>query len=178
MTDNRKNTDNTVTTENAAKPALISRRNLLKHGAAAMPAVLTLQSGAALAATSAYIGSVPREGARYLETNVLCLDVSKAERLPNGTTYRFVDTNYADVYILPDGQYHPEKGTEDYVLADKFCCTGGTKYLNATGNRFEDLNAWPEVKLPDNMNGILVSSTALNSITAAFGTGVEKTMLP
>jgi hypothetical protein len=58
MKDNRKNTDNTQATTGIAKPALISRRNLLKHGAAAMPAVLTLQSGAALAASSAYIGSV------------------------------------------------------------------------------------------------------------------------
>ena len=178
MTDNRKNTDNTVTTESAAKPPLMSRRNLLKHGAAAMPAVLTLQSGAALAATSAYIGSVPREGARYLETNVLCLDVSKAEPLPNGTTYRFVDTDYADVYIIPDGHYHPAKGTEDFVYADEFCSTGGTKFLNATGNQYEDLKSWPQVDLPENMNGILVSSTALDSITAAFGTGVEKNLLP
>ena len=178
MTDNRKKTNITGATTGPAKPALMSRRNLLKHGAAAMPAVLTLQSGAALAASSAYIGSVSREGSRYLDTNVLCLDVSKAERLPNGTTYRFVDTNYADVYIIPDGQYHPAKGTEDYVMADEFCSTGGTKFLNATGNRFEDLKSWPQVDLPENMNGILVSSTALNSITAAFGAGVEKTLLP
>jgi hypothetical protein len=179
MKDNRKNTDNTQATTGIAKPALISRRNLLKHGAAAMPAVLTLQSGAALAASSAYIGSVSREGARYLDTNVLCLDVSNAELLPNGTTYRFVDTNYANVYIMPDGHYHSANGSDDYVLADEFCRTGGEKVLDATGNKFVDLKGWEPINLPHgNNNGILVSSTALDSITAAFGSGVEKNILP
>ena len=174
MTDNRKNTDNTVTTESAAKPPLMSRRNLLKHGAAAMPAVLTLQSGAALAATSAYIGSVSREGS-LIAGHVHCLDVRNAEPLPNGTTFRFVDTDYADVYYIPDGQYYPTQGQKELpVSAEQYCKTGGTMYLKADG-----YSGFPQVELPPNMNGILVSSTALMSISAAFGNGIEKkTLLP
>ena len=162
MKDNRKNTDNAAAAASAAKPAFISRRNLLKQGAVAMPAVLTLQSGAALAASSAYIGSVSRGGSQYVGGNVLCLDTRNAEPLlPNGTTYKFVDTNYADVYVIPDGQYYATKGRDDsYVLSDEFCRTGGTKYLDASG--------WPQVDLPTNGNGILVSSTALSSIAAAL----------
>ena len=157
MKDNREKFDTAVST---AGPALISRRNLLKKGAAAMPAVLTLQSGAALAASSAYIGSVSREGSQYMG-NVLCLDTYGAEPLPNGTTYKFVDATYADVYVIPDGHYHPTKGNNDpFVYSDEFCRTGGTKYLDDSG--------WPQADLPTNINGILVSSTALNSIATAF----------
>ena len=174
MTDNRKKTDTAETKTGATKPALISRRSLLKQGAVAMPAVLTLQSGAALAASSAYIGSVSLEASR-IAGHVHCLDVRNAEPLPNGTTFRFVDTDYADVYVIPDGQYYPSQGQkESYVRADRYCSTGGTKFMKADGYA-----GFPEVKLPENMNGILVSSTALNSITAAFGNGVEKkTLLP
>jgi hypothetical protein len=162
MKDNHEKSDTVESTAGIAGPALISRRNLLKKGAAAMPAVLTLQSGAALAASSAYIGSASLEGPADMG-DVLCLDTYGAEPLPNGTTYRFVDASYADVYVMPDGNYHPNKGQNDNdssVRADEFCRTGGIKYLDANG--------WPQADLPTNINGILVSSTALNSIGAAF----------
>ena len=167
MKDNREKFDTAVST---AGPALISRRNLLKKGAAAMPAVLTLQSGAALAATSAYIGSASLAVSPDMG-DVFCLDTYGAEPLPNGTTYRFVDASYADVYVMPDGNYHLKQGQNDNdssVRADEFCRTGGIKYLDASG--------WPKADLPANMNGILVSSTALNSIGAAFHINYKNTL--
>ena len=46
------------------------------------------------------------------------------------------------------------------MLADQYCRTGGTMYLDAP--------KWPEYDIPQNMNGVLVSSTALSSISAAL----------
>ena len=168
MLDNRDKSLDAEEQEGTLDQAGSSRRTLLKKGAGAMPAVLTLQSGASLAATSAYIGSVSRAGSN-IAGHVHVLDVRKAEPLPNGTTFRFVDTNYADVYIIPDGDYYPSKGKSGTpVKADEFGRTGGIKYLDAPGN--------PEVVLPENLNGVLVSSTALNSIMAALD--VNKIPLP
>ena len=217
-----------------------------------MPAVLTLQSGAAMAASSVYIGSTERPGSRGAAGEVFCLDVRNARPLPNGTTYRFVDTNYADVYVMPDTTYHdaipdttnqvgipdatndggsgaalhPSAGwsaapvevqcglvevddpacspaleadvrgfapngspyrfgntpyADGYVMrdttsrnrtanrfsntrpamyADQYCIEGGSKMVKTTG--------WTEVELPPNLNGVLVSSTALMSISTAL----------
>ena len=166
MTDNCKKSDAAKRRVGAGQPAKLSRRGLLKAGATAMPAVLTLQSGAALAATSAYIGSTSRAGS-HVAGHVYCLVVRNAEPLPNGTTFRFVNTNYADVYVLPDGHYHDATGRSPhnpYILSDEFCRVGGSKYLDA--------DSWPQVDLPSNLNGVLVSSTALTSVMAAMD--VEK----
>ena len=155
MTDNPKKDDLAEPKAGAARPMKISRRGLLKAGATAMPAVLTLQSGAAMAASSAYIGSAPRSG-----DPVYCMDVRNAEPLPNGTTFRFVNTDYANYYELPNGTYHLKQGDKEFIYADEFCRIGGTRHLNDAG--------WPDATLPTNMNGILVSSTAMMSIGTAL----------
>lgn len=161
MTDNRKKDLPAETKSEETKPASMSRRALLKQAGVAMPAVLTLQSGAAMAASSVYIGTTTRDGSRDSSGNVYCMDVRNAEQMPNGTTYRFVNTNYADVYVLPDGNYHEAKGRgSEYILSDDYCYTGGTRFLDAGG--------WPQHDMPAGMNGVLVSSTALTSVAAAL----------
>ena len=138
--------------------ASLSRRNLLKQGAAAMPAVLTLPSGAALAASSVYIGTVAGPGSKHLDGK-LCLDTSNAELMPNGTTYKFVNTDYADVYYIPDGNYYPTEGIDGVPIdADDFCRTGGIRYLDGNG---------PAAVMPERV-GALVSMTAVNSVAAAL----------
>ena len=162
MKDNRTQDRPIETMGKQDQPASMSRRAMLKQAGTAMPTVLTLQSGAALAATSAYIGSTSRSGSN-VAGHVFCLDVRNAEPLPNGTTFRFVNTNYADVYVIPDVQYRDAKGRgkdNPYILSDEFCRVGGSKYVDADG--------WPQVDLPPNLNGVLVSSTALNSVMAAM----------
>ena len=165
-TDNRKKDLSEETKSEGSKPASMSRRALLKQAGVAMPAVLTLQSGAAMAASSVYIGTTTRDGSRDSSGNVYCMDVRNAEPVNEaGTTYRFVNTNYADVYVLPDGSYHDVKGNSKDnpgVLSDQFCSAGGSKFLNASG--------WPQYDLPAGMNGngVLVSATALASVTAAL----------
>jgi hypothetical protein len=163
MTDNRDQDHPTETTGKKDQPASMSRRALLKQAGVAMPAVLTLQSGAAMAASSIYVGTTTRWGS-HDSGNVYCMDVRNAEPMPNGTTYKFVNTNYADVYVLPDeSTYHDAKGNSKNnpgVLSDEFCHVGGSKYYNAPD--------WPQVDLPENLNGVLVSSTAMTSLSAAM----------
>lgn len=137
------------------RPESVGRRALLRGGVAAMPAILTLQSGAALARSSNLISAAP--GSRNGDGNALCVDTSTLEQLTSGK-YDFDDPGHATVNVLPDEDYYPTNTgrSGDAWSADEFCETGGSR-------KFHD-GGWHQVDLPS--NGIVVSSNALNSVSS------------
>jgi len=160
MKDGRNPVEPAVNTQKGAGPSGMSRRDLLRRATAAMPVVMTLPSGAALAASSVYVGTTTSGGAQYAGGR-LCLDTSSADEvLPNGTTYKYVTTTYADVYHIQDGDYYPSIGKSGTpIKADAFCQSGGTRYLYG---KPEGVAVMPE------RVGALVSMTAINSVAVAL----------
>ncbi len=133
-----------------------------------MPAILTLQSGAALARSSNLISAAP--GSRTRDGDVLCLDTSTADRLDNGK-YDYHDPGYGTVNVIPDEDFYPaDRGgrigrrgrfgrrgrRRDAMSADMFCESGGSRMFHEGG--------WHQVDLPS--NGIVVSANALNSVSS------------
>ena len=140
--------------DESARPAPLSRRTLLKAGATAMPVVLTLQSGAALARSSNLIGPAP--GSRNTEGNALCLDTSTAD--PVDGKYDLRDPGYATVNVIPDVEYYPLDSGRSVspTTADTFCNAGGSMQHHAGG--------WHQVDLPT--DGIIVSANSFSSVSA------------
>ena len=137
-------------------PKSISRRALLRGGVTAMPAILTLQSGAALARSSNLISAAP--GSRNADDNALCMDTSTADQLTSGK-WDYRDPGYGTVNVIPDADYYPttESGKSGEAwTAYTFCEAGGSR-------KFHD-GGWHQVDLPS--NGIIVSANALNSVSS------------
>ena len=154
--------------ESSAVPAKVNRRMLLRGASAAVPAILTLQSGSALARSSNLIGAAQNAG-------------------PSGGKYRCLDfdgiagTNKRDVYGLgtppmahvtridAQSKYYKSQpsnyggwgGGPSEVSKQKMCAEGGD-YYRKDGNR----NTKVRVK-----RGVLVSATALSS----FSSGINYT---
>ena len=135
------------------QPTSISRRKMLKAGLTAMPVVLTLQSGEALARSSNLISAAP--GMRNIDGNALCLDTRTADLLSGGKYD--LDTRDATVNAIPDVDYYLSRGFKgEPISADTFCELGGSRQYHAGG--------WHQVDLPT--NGIIVSANALNSVSS------------
>jgi hypothetical protein len=86
-------------------PASPSRRAILRGGVVAMPAILTLQSGAALARSSNLI-SAASSGTTDRLGRTLCLDTNSVK--PAGRhrgVYDLDDPPYAEVNIISDRAY-------------------------------------------------------------------------
>ena len=154
MKDQKGKSQSTEIGGKSTRPASLSRRTLLKAGVTAMPVVLTLQSGAALARSSNLISAAP--GARDGDRNALCLDTTYSDPLGRSGKY---DLGYdgTTVNVIPDVDYYPgsEGGTSGvFVGTDVFCQDGGLRKYQDAG--------WNYVDLPT--NGIVVSSVALNSV--------------
>ena len=118
-----------------------------------MPAVLTLQSGEALARSSNLIGVAP-PGTRDGEGNVLCLDTSTVYPTLDGTKYDFGDPVYGTVNVIPERDYFIGEGRSTPVSEDVMCQTGGVFSYHNSG--------WQEARLP--VNGAIVSAAAIGSI--------------
>lgn len=89
--------------ETAEKPQSAGRRSLLKGTATALPAILTLHSGAALARTSNLISTTEYKTSR---DRTLCLDLRSVEPVgPRGYKYD-IGNGYADVYRIPERDYY------------------------------------------------------------------------
>jgi len=85
-------------------PASLSRRAMLRRGVVAMPAILTLQSGAALARSSNLISAAPR-GTTDRRGRTLCLDTSTVSQAgPRPGMYEM--NGHAEVNILRDQKYY------------------------------------------------------------------------
>jgi len=139
------------------QPATVSRRALLRGGVTAMPAILTLQSGAALARTSNLISAAPR-GTTDRLGRTLCLDTNSVYPAGgSGDVYDLGEPPRAEVNIISDRVYHADRNRGSDVVSKGAMCEGGTFYYND-----RDGTGWHSVELP--YRGIVVSSGAMTSI--------------
>lgn len=142
--------------------SMMSRRMVLRRGAAAMPAVLTLQSGAALARSSNMISaadSKPTDG--YGRT--LCLDENSVERADPGMQVMDLgEPAYGRVSAINERDYRREpRRRGEQVSEARMCENGGTYYYRRGGYR----GRWSKVEVP---KGMLVSATALSSFAGSI----------
>ncbi len=149
----------------AEAPPSSSRRALLRGAMVAVPTVLTLNSGAALARSSNLVGVGPEagpEGGQYR-----CLDTETVYQTSNPNVYDLGDPPMAHVTtIRSDVRYQRLKAAGnsgvlkpgDGVSQATMCREGGTFYRNSghtSGN--------VQVK-----RGVLVSATALASFSGSI----------
>ena len=146
------------TVPDANRPKVMSRRAVLRGGVTAMPVILTLQSGAAMARTSNLISAAPPETRDSLD-RTLCLDTNSVYPVgDSGHTYDLGEPPRANVNIITDRRYK-RRTTTGYVQVDEseMCTRGGTYWYKDRGG-----NGRQSVTLP--RNGIVVSSGAMTSI--------------
>lgn len=161
-------------------PATLSRRAVIRGGVSAMPAILTLQSGAALARSSNLI-SAASPGTTDRLGRTLCLDTNSVYRAGEyGDTYDLGEPPHAVVNIIRDRKYYDSHedgryGDEDGHHGDdddgdwgdhhgsenvspaSMCREGGTYWYND-----HEGAGWQSARLP--YNGIVVSSGAMTSV--------------
>lgn len=139
-------------------PESPSRRALLTSGAKAMPVVLTLQSGAALAQSSNTIGA-SSPYTRDAHGNTLCLDTYSVQELPLGGRYDLGTPVDAEVNVIGERRYRyvdsSGRRTRIRVAEHDMCRDGGTYAYRSGG--------WHYVELPS--NGVVVSAGALVSVS-------------
>lgn len=149
----------------------VSRRMLLRGASASVPAILTLQSGAALARSSNLIGGNPYSGADHGKYN--CLDFDGIQRTDKPNVYDLGSPPMAHVTrIDADSRYYRKRRESswgggdhgsygDEVTKRQMCAEGGT---------FVRRNRWRTSEVTVK-RGILVSGTALSS----FSSGINYT---
>ena len=155
--------------EPGSTPVKIGRRALLRGATSAVPAILTLQSGAALARSSNLIGANPYSGASNGKYN--CLDFDGIDRTDKPRVYDLGSPPMAHVTrIDADSRYYATDPNQAYggwsggpseVSKSKMCADGGTYYRKSRWN----------TKRVQVKRGMLVSATALNS----FSSGINYT---
>lgn len=154
--DQRKNNQRNVTDSDA--PESPSRRALLTSGAKAMPVVLTLQSGAALAQSSNTIGA-SSPYTRDADGNTLCLNTHTVTELPLGGRFDLGQPVDAEVNVIADRRFRyvdsSGRRTRIEVAEHDMCRDGGTYAYRAGG--------WNYVELPS--NGVVVSASSLVSVS-------------
>lgn len=149
--------------DSTAAPADPSRRSLLRGTVTAMPALLTLQSGAALARSSNLI-SATTSNAKDGRGRTLCLDTDSVTRVP-GTDglYDADDPAYGRVFAINDRQYRLEpRNRARRVSEEEMCNNGGVYYYK---DRRRQGKRWQSVEVK---KGVLVSATALSSFADAI----------
>lgn len=143
----------------AVQPAGMSRRAMLSAaGKAAVPAIVTLYSGAALARSSNLIGAGQNQGPEY--NKYQCLDTSSVYPTDNPRVYDLGDNPMAHVtridarktYYRSDWRGNP---TNQQVGGDSMCAQGGQYYRKD----------WSSLKRVNVRKGVLVSATALASFS-------------
>lgn len=143
------------------KPQL-ARRAILKGAVGTMPAILTLQSGAALARSSNLITPVQNmDAARNEAGDVLCLSESSVTAVyPDGRVDLGESPTYGYVNEIPERDYFSEANAgSDPISEAQMCLEGKTGYFNNMGFRGVT---------PD--KGWLVSMDSLNS----FGDAIKR----
>lgn len=163
-----RNSTDTETTERKPQRKPLSRRAILKGSVVAMPAVLTLQSGAALARSSNLI-SATKTSATDAQGRTLCLDVDSVYSAGgSGQVYDLGEPAYAKVSAITDRDYWTFNGYRpERITEAQMCEQGGVFY--ARPDRYS-WGGWEETKVP---RGMLVSATALSS----FATDIVLTEL-
>ena len=139
------------------RPGPLSRRALIRGGAAAMPVILTLQSGAALARSSNLIGPAPPP--TDLDGPTLCLDANSVIPLSGqGAKYDLGEPPYARVTAIEQRDYYRNPNSGPDLSEARMCRTGQISYY------YQDPD-WQQVQVP---NGIIVSATALSSFAGSI----------
>lgn len=146
--------------------APLNRRALLRGASTALPAILTLQSGAALARSSNLIGAAGQagpDGGKYR-----CLDFDGISGTKNPKVYDLGNPAMGHVTrIDANSRYYREDpddrkyGDPDRVSPQKMCQQGGNFYRK---------DSWRSRKVKVKQ-GVLVSATALSS----FSSGIRYT---
>jgi hypothetical protein len=155
--------------DSVSVPAKIGRRGLLRGASSAVPAILTLQSGAALAKSSNLIGANPYS--RASEGKFNCLDFDGIDRTdkpnvfdlgspPMGHVTR-IDADSDYYKTNPDHQHGSWGSGPTEVSKSKMCADGGTYYRK---------DRW-RTRQVNVKRGMLVSATALSS----FSSGINYT---
>lgn len=137
---------------------LVSRRAMLKGSATAMPAILTLQSGAALARSSNLIGTIDYKSPDRLG-RTLCLDLDSVT--PASSDGRVFDLRappagpYAEVTAINERDYYAEANKGSAPVDESQICRDGITAFYKDGG-------WVQIDAP----GGMVSVTALASFAA------------
>jgi hypothetical protein len=173
----REQGSHSVTPPASHTPSNVSRRALLRGASAALPTVLTLQSGAALAQSSNLIGTVKHASKAIGEGGrVQCLDMASAV---DGTPTK-LDLGDRPVlhvqYITQRQYYRPDKSgnagdPSKPVTIEQMCKEGGVYWYKDGTDRYGKIR-W-KATLPGYYNkgvarGFLVSATALSSFASAI----------
>lgn len=155
MTDDTKTRGNKDQEKLADKPQSAGRRAMLRGTAVAMPAILTLQSGAALARSSNLIsGSGPGTRDRYGRT--LCLDTRSVYPMDgNNRLYDLGEPAYARVNAIREREYRYRPRRRSRQVDESEMCERGIPGYYRT-RRGGD---WKKVET----RGMIVSATALHS---------------
>ena len=140
-------------------PKSISRRAVLRGGITAMPAILTLHSGAALARSSNLISAAAPDTTDNLG-RTLCLDTNSVYASgDSGNVYDLGEPPVrAEINIVRDRKYFDRRRRPRMQVSESEMCTSGGEYWFND----RDGNGWQTVKLPS--RGIVVSSGAMTSM--------------
>jgi hypothetical protein len=153
MTD--KQTLKEVSTPATQTPAPMSRRALLSSASKAVPAIVTLYSGAALARSSNLISTDGTPGAE--NNKYRCLDTSSVLKTDKPTVYDLGNDPMAHVTRIDSTRQYYKSTWNGQVgsqtNAPSMCATGGDYYRKD----------WTGYKKVNVRQGVLVSATALSS---------------
>ncbi|MGI9343461.1 MAG: hypothetical protein ACR2QV_11470 [Gammaproteobacteria bacterium] len=133
------------------------RRALIKGAAGALPMILTLQSGAALARSSNLISSASAESAKDQYGRTLCMDGKSVYPVDSGpaNVYDMGEPPEAVVSVIRDRKYYiwSEGDGLGQVTTEEMCDRGGYYFVKRRWG-------WRKVYVK---RGMLVSATALSS---------------
>ena len=139
-------------------PGLINRRTMLRGATATLPTILTLTSGAALAASSNLIRTV-----QSTSGDVLCLQPGSTQT-PNGLTpqnpnvYDLGSPPYGEVTRFPTANRYRDGSTSTDVSAQEACRLNGTLQVKYGGS-----GPWND---KTRTAGVMVSNAAVTSFGA------------
>lgn len=137
---------------------VVSRRALLKCTVTAMPAILTLQSGAALARSSNLIGPA-NYNAKDRLGRTLCLDLKSvypASR--SGSKYDLGEPPYARVWAINAHDFHSAPSLDSPRVSQAQVCKNSVPSYYPKSDGYTEAD-WKEV----NVHGMVVSATAMYS---------------
>lgn len=157
MKDQDKNIDGQP--ETADKPQSAGRRSLLKGTATALPAILTLQSGAALARSSNLISTTQykmpdRQG------RTLCLDLDSVDSIRGSGVADLGPSPSPHIYAINERDYHLEANAGSATVDETTLCHRG-------GRAFFQDRGWQEINMPHRAPGGIVSATAIMSFAGS-----------
>jgi hypothetical protein len=155
-------------------PGSVSRRSMIRRCAVALPAVLTLPSGAALANYSnGYIREAMNDPVDDKDRH-LCVDLETVDPVQDKSG--FVNLGAppsADIYAIPTNrEYRLEKnnGANVEIKSGADLCYEGNRDGAGYWYRDDTLDQWVNVQVPEN-GGFMVTERSLNSFAAAILTG-------